>query len=88
MNSITVQGITFTVEDCRKCPHNGSFALTSPCAHCPIFLCWAIEDTDGSMLRMVEPEDYRKDWAEAFRKWMDGGYKGELELPLDKDSKK
>jgi len=51
-----------------------SFSQGNLCSCCPIFNCRKIEaqpeyaDKDG-MFCLVEPENYRKDWAEVWAEW-------------------
>jgi hypothetical protein len=54
-------------KDCpghQESPHQGGF-----CFRCPIFNC------TGDEFRMIEPEHYRPDWAEAWYHWFADGMK-------------
>jgi len=67
----------------RKCPddcpgHNEPFMQGGLCHRCPIFNC-----TPGSAgFILVEPEEYRSDWARYWKEWFDNGMKGKPYLPL------
>jgi len=41
------------------------------CSRCPIFNCEAIENHD-EIFRLLEPEDYREDWAIEWKRFFDG----------------
>lgn len=62
-----------------KCPEGCKFADTlsqgSPCHRCPIFNC---SEPDP----LLQPDDYREDWAEAWEKWFKAGMAGEPVLRL------
>lgn len=47
------------------------------CHRCPIFNC-------TGDFRLMEPEEYREDWAVEWRRWFDGGKDGRPSLPLVK----
>lgn len=58
-----------------KCPFWGSpIYQGSICFRCPIIVCGPVP--------LVEPEDYRADWARIWREWFDAGMAGYPELPL------
>lgn len=74
----------YTVPDTcpPDCPEkNQPFYQGNVCCSCPVFSCRKIPDTseyadkDG-MFCLVEPEQYRADWAKAFQDWFEGGMKG------------
>ena len=52
-------------EECPEyCPgKNEPFYQGSLCTRCPIFNC-------TGDFKLIEPEDYREDWAEEFYNWM------------------
>jgi hypothetical protein len=47
------------------------------CDYCPIFNCMSTpvpaEFGVGSTFKLIEPEDYREDWAEEWKKFFDTG---------------
>ena len=47
-----------------------------PCQRCPVFNC--SPDDDG--FRLLEPEDYRLDWAEQWHQYFNGGHLPKLRL--------
>lgn len=56
-----------------ECPHNCEFrseiawlGQSAMCVRCPIFNCSPM-DEEG--LRMLEPEDFREDWAKAWAEY-------------------
>ena len=74
-----VAGIEFPDKCPEKCPEKDKpFYQGNLCSRCPIFNC---SDFDG--FRLIEPEDYREDWAKAWKKWFDEGMKGYPELCLE-----
>jgi len=77
-NTIIIGSLEFPT----KCPTNCPGKQISPsqgglCHRCPIFNCRKV---DG--IQLLKPEDYRKDWAEAWHKWFESGMKGFPELYL------
>jgi len=71
---VKIGGIFFN-EDCpEKCPgHEEHFSQGGLCHRCPIFNC-------VGEVRLLEPEEYRKGWAEAWKIWFDNGMKDFPEL--------
>ena len=66
-------------EDCPGCQdHIGQGGL---CYRCPITNCAPL-DYEGEVIYLVEPEEYRPDWARAWKEWFDGGMKGLPKLYL------
>jgi len=66
----------------ENCPHRDSFALygqNSICGRCPVFCCIPCDD-DGFCL--VEPADYRSDWAKEWAEWFKNGMENAPELLL------
>jgi hypothetical protein len=66
-----------------NCPENcpikkEPFYQSNLCSRCPIFNCRRDEDD----FCLLEPEDYREDWAEEFKEWFDSGFKEYPELRL------
>jgi hypothetical protein len=69
-----------------KCPENcpefaKPFDQGNLCTYCPIFNCsehLIPEELGGkdSYFRMLEPKDYRLDWAIEFRKWFKSDMRG------------
>ena len=74
-----------TIEIPDECPENCSgkkeiFGQGGLCTRCPIFNCKKAPappeyaDKDG-MFCILEPEEYRKDWALVFQEWFKGDMK-------------
>ena len=67
-----------------KCPNNCPGKKTDIdqwkllCYRCPIFNC--VPNKDGFCL--IEPNDYRQDWAKEFREWFNNRCIGYPELVL------
>lgn len=79
-----VAGIEFPDGCPAKCPGmKDPFDQSGLCSRCPIFNCETVEGVDRKPFRMIEPEDYRKDWAAEWRRWFDGGMKGLPQLRLE-----
>jgi len=72
------------------CPEAKSpFDQSSLCIRCPILNCKQhlvpeILGGSGNYFRLIEPSDYRRDWAVEFKKWFDTGMKGLPELRLQR----
>ena len=71
-----------------KCPDNcefiGDFAANLTCAiciRCPVLCCK--KDSEGFC--MIEPEDYRKDWAKEWSKFFREGKLPQLPLKMEKE---
>jgi len=48
------------------CKFNGSFSLhgqNAICGRCPVFCCAETDYGDGVCFPLVDPSDYREDWA-------------------------
>jgi hypothetical protein len=53
------------------------------CDRCPIFCCTLYQDEPGEPPhRILEPDDYRPDWAKAWKEWFDGGMAGYPKISL------
>ena len=77
-NIIIIGDFEFPTKCPINCPgHSFPFAQGGLCYRCPIFNCRKV---GGSSL--LEPEDYRKDWAEAWYEWFNNDMKGFPELYL------
>jgi len=69
-----VGGQEFPEKCPENCPgHNELVGQGGLCHRCPIFNCVG----PGPLLLS---DDYRPDWAKAWREWFDGGMKGLPEL--------
>ena len=67
----------------QNCPGKGQlFYQWNLCIRCPIFNCKEIPGPEGVPFRLIEPEDYRKDWAEEFVKWFENNMQGYPNLRL------
>jgi len=74
---MTVAGIEFPGRCPDKCPgHDDEVGQGGMCHRCPVFNCEEVVDTDGKPFRLLEPNEYRKDWAEAWKRWFDGDLRG------------
>ena len=62
-------------DDCPlDCPEKAkSFFQGNLCCRCPIFNCKKVKGPDGEPFSLLEPHEYREDWAKEFKKWFDGG---------------
>jgi len=70
----------------EKCPENcpgkkEPFMQGGLCHRCPIFNCKSFI-MEEHKVRLVEPEEYRSDWAKAWKEWFDKGMNGYPELFL------
>lgn len=70
-----------------NCPDKGKeFTQSGLCIRCPIFNCkpfpYKNEDGSESMISLIEPEEYRKDWAIEWKKWFDSNCEGFPKLLL------
>jgi hypothetical protein len=82
-----IAGLDFDESVCKKCPErSGAFYQGNLCSRCPIFNCK--KDEDGFCL--IEPEDYRADWAKEFHAWITSGFSPEfypqLRLKYEKEA--
>lgn len=69
----------FPTKCSNKCPGKEEpICQGNLCHRCPIFNCVPTED--GFCL--IEPNNYRQDWAKEFRKWFNNGCKGYPKLKL------
>ena len=81
MKDIIIGGELFPKECPENCPgkketvHQGSL-----CHHCPIFNC------AGDHFMLIQPSDYRRDWARVWKEWFDSGMKGLPKLYLTEPS--
>ena len=70
---IIIGGEEFPAECPPECPFKNQEDKDDYCYECPIFNCVG----PG---RLLDPDEYRKDWAKIWKKWFDGGMKGLPEL--------
>jgi len=78
MKPITIGGELFPKECPENCPgKKDSLFQDSFCIRCPIFFI-----NIGKDFMLICPNDYRRDWARAWKEWFDSGMKGYPELPL------
>ena len=66
-----------------KCPENCKFKdelfyQGSICCRCPLFNC-------GGEYRLIEPEEYRDDWAEEWQEFFKSGKYLELKFQIERD---
>ena len=69
-----------------SCPENcrfkgvGATSQGDICTRCPIFNCQITEAPEeyGGPFRLLEPNDYREDWAEQWYRF----FQGEIQMPL------
>lgn len=79
MEEIEIGGQMFPTKCPNECPYRrkpqiqGSF-----CHRCPIFNC-------SGDFKLIEPGDYRPDWAKRWKEWFNEGMIGIVELPLYKE---
>ena len=75
-------------DDCpQDCPFKGDIAnygQSAICGRCPLFTCktFGTEEDEMGPVCLVEPRDYRRDWALVWKAWFEGGMKGMPELKL------
>jgi hypothetical protein len=92
---MVIAGIEFPDKCPTDCPEKGKpFDQGDACTRCPIFNCTPFDypdpDTDEVYkMSMVEPDEYREDWAKEWKKWFDAGMKGlpNLRFTLEKEKK-
>jgi hypothetical protein len=71
-------------EDCPFKDDIANYGQNAMCGRCPIFVCTTFgseEDEMGPMC-LVEPEEYRHDWATVWQQWFADGMKGMPHLVL------
>ena len=57
-------------DNCDGCPRlDSAMYQGDDCCRCPVLNCRLTPYLDGTLFRLVEPEDYREDWAEIYHKW-------------------
>jgi len=80
MADFVAGGQTFPSECPKDCPGRSYWpGQGGLCHRCPVFNC---RDVDGEGFRLLDPEEYRPDWAKIWRAWFGGGMQGWPELPL------
>ena len=71
-STVIIGGQEFSAKCPTNCPGKAGFPDQGGLCHrCPILNCVGPEDTI-----LLRPQDYRKDWAKAWREWFDRGMKG------------
>ena len=78
-DTIIIGGQEFPTSCPEKCPAN-SVSFDRLCYRCPIFNC--APDSNGFSL--LEADDYRPDWAKAWKEWFEGDMKEWPELYLER----
>ena len=84
-----IAGIEFPDSCPQGCPFKQeTFDQSSLCTRCPIFNCkqfpFPCEDGTEIMMSLIEPNEYREDWAKEWKRWFDEGMKDYPELYLQK----
>jgi hypothetical protein len=87
MTKINIGGFEFNKECPEKCC--GKYELIGQggtCHRCPIFNCVPIKDEKGEEFSLLDPEEYRTDWAKIWYEWFKGDMKisPNLYLRMDK----
>jgi len=72
----------------EKCPENcpgrdEPFSQGGLCSRCPIFNCVPVIDEDGFLFSLLQPDEYREDWAREWKNWFDSGMDGYPYLPIE-----
>jgi len=79
MKEMYIGGQLFPTDCPERCPEKSKpFYQGNTCSRCPISN--SVPDANGFSL--VDPNDYRSDWAKAFRTWFNNGMIGQVNLPL------
>jgi hypothetical protein len=70
-------------DECPKnCKYRGEpFYQGNACSRCPIFNC----KRDDEGICLIEPEDYREDWAIEWKKFFDTGKEPKLYLKPNRE---
>lgn len=69
-----IANIEFPNECPASCPYGELMRQGSLCHRCPIFNC-------AGEFKLLEPEEYRSDWAEIFRQYFDQLAEGVVTYP-------
>jgi len=85
MNNMLKFGSELQYEYPEKCPENcslkpESFYQGCACMRCPVLCC---KDDDDGYSPIIEPEDFRDDWAAEWETFFRIGKEPELKLFLD-----
>jgi len=80
-----IGGVEFPEKCPEKCPGKKSFDnMMAFCNRCPIFNTQETDfpNEDGTItkFRMIEPDDYRHDWAVVWKEWFESGMQDYPEL--------
>lgn len=78
---IIIGGQEFKSDCPIDCPEiEKPFYQGNMCCRCPIFNCTPLADDPDFVL--MEPDEYREDWAVEWKRWFDCGMKGRVNLKL------
>lgn len=72
-------------EDCPFKDDIANYGQNAICGRCPLFACKTFdgpEDDEVGPMCLVEPEEYRRDWAIVWQQWFADGMMGMPELTL------
>lgn len=72
-------------DECPKnCPFTDdiiNYGQNAACVRCPVFNCKKVPGPDdGEPFSLIEPEEYRHDWAKVWYEWFRDGMNGFPEL--------
>ena len=82
MTTVIIGGIEFDDQCPEDCPgKNETVGQGGLCHRCPLFNC------TGEFI-LLRPEDYRPDWARAWREWFDSDKSGYPCLKLNREESK
>lgn len=83
---VKIGGIWFEDKCPKGCPGKTEGLLQGGlCYRCPIFNCIPAPNDD---FVLVQPKDYRDDWANEWKRWFDEGMKGRPQLRLRYETNK
>jgi len=79
---VVIGGYEFDKECPKECPGHGEHLEQGGLCHrCPIFNCLPIPGSVDDFV-LLRPDEYRNDWAKAWKEWFDKGMVGFPDLRI------
>lgn len=86
---MNIQNLEFPDSCPINCPKNGEiskYGQNAICRYCPVFCCYLnpADSINDEPWRLIEPNDFRRDWLEEWYEFFQTGKEPELRFEIKK----